>query len=119
MNACGKCWLEWSICLSTLRTGKGFYNEVTVEPVQKTKMNALGHIEMLQAPPNEAGSRPTRPHRRHARFDDDEIYGLQQQSRARRYTIDALPEHSQAEYTTREGPNTKTIPRRGSLPADH
>lgn len=98
---------------------KGFYNEATVKAVQQTNVGAPGQIERLSTPPIEDGSRPTRLHRRPARFDDDEIYGLQQQSRVPRYTIDSLPEHSQAEYTAVKEPNIKTTSQKGSLPPDH
>ncbi|OAQ59517.1 transposase [Purpureocillium lilacinum] len=98
---------------------KGFYNEVTAETVRATNLDDLEPIKTPSAPVKEFESRSVRARRRPARFDDDEVSTSQQRSQTSRYTVDALPEHSQTEYVGFEKPLAFEISQKSSLPADH
>ena len=98
---------------------KSFYSEVTAEVVRATNLNDLEPIEDLAAPLTESESRPVRARRRPARFDDDGVSVSQQRSQTPRYTANALPEHSQTEYTGADKPLPYEISQKSSLPADH
>lgn len=89
---------------------KSFYCELSTETIEETNPDDL---EPVGTP-----SRPTRARRRPARFDDDEFHGSQQ-SQISRYTVNALPEHSQTEYSTLDEPLAHRISQKSSLPADH
>lgn len=61
-------------------------------------MDKLKPVGTPSASLSESESRPARARRRPARFDDGDVSTSQQPSQTSRYTVDALPEHSQTEY---------------------
>ncbi|OHW95676.1 transposase-like protein [Colletotrichum incanum] len=99
---------------------KGFYNGVTAETIRETNLDDLKPVgKASTTPQREPDIRPSRTRRRPARFDDDDISISRQQSQPSRFTVAALPEHSQTEYTALDKPAAYETSQKSSLPAEH
>ncbi|KAH7150633.1 hypothetical protein DER46DRAFT_513987, partial [Fusarium sp. MPI-SDFR-AT-0072] len=98
---------------------KVFYSKVAAETVGETHLDAAERIATAPTNFRERNSRPSRIRRLPARFNEDKVYALPQQSQPTRFIKSALPLHSRAEYSTAEKRSASKTSQKSTLPADH
>ncbi|KAG7408766.1 hypothetical protein Forpe1208_v012068 [Fusarium oxysporum f. sp. rapae] len=85
----------------------------------ETQVDAAERIATASANFRESNGRPSRVRRLPARFEEDEVYALPQQSQPPRFVESALALHSRADYSTAEKRSASETSQKSTLPADH
>ncbi|EGU72268.1 hypothetical protein FOPG_19080 [Fusarium oxysporum f. sp. conglutinans race 2 54008] len=89
---------------------KVFYSGVMEEAMEESEMDTVERLATASANFPEPNGRPSRIRHLSARFEEDEVYALPQQSQPPRFAKPALPLHPWADYSTAEKPSAPETP---------